>query len=191
MFEFGVLLVFIGSAGAYLYPGLEDNDQILLKIAELQFPEIGYGVFIVAMLGVVMSTQDTTLNGSSIVFSQDILGSLFPRLTEDRKLIYAKVYTILLGFMAVIVAVYITSALGAIITVVTYYIPMMLPVTFFSITKKTHYWQSAIVSMLAGLLFSVAWQYLGSDHLPTLLVGLLGATFGYLISDRLVQDKVK
>lgn len=183
----GVLLVFIGSAGAYLHPNFADSDQILLQIAEKHLPSVVYGIFVVAMLGVVMSTQDTTLNGSSIVFSQDILGSIFPGISDTQKLNYAKVYTIILGVAAIIIAVYITSALSAIITVVTYYLPMMLPVTLFAILKKKHYWQSAVVSMLAGLIFSLIWEYLGPEVLPTLLVGLSGSTIAYFLVDAILM----
>ena len=37
-----VLMIFIGTAGAYMYPQLADNDQVLLHIAEIKFPGILY-----------------------------------------------------------------------------------------------------------------------------------------------------
>lgn len=179
----GVLLIFIGSAGAFLHPELGDSDQVLLQIAEFHFPHALYGVFVVAMLGVVMSTQDTTLNGASIVFSQDILSTLSPDLSDEKKLLYAKIFTIFLGVAAIIIAVYITSVLHAIIFVVTFYIPVMFPTTFFSIIKKKHYWPSALISMASGLIFCLFWQFAGNDTLPPLFVGLLAGILSYLISD--------
>lgn len=187
----GLLLLFIGSAGAYLHPELGDSDQVLLQIAEMHFPDALYGVFIVAMLGVVMSTQDTTLNGASIVFSQDILSTLKPGITDAQKLFYAKIYTIFLGIAAVIIAVYITSVLGAIINVVTFYIPVMLPVTFFSIVKKKHYWQSAVISMICGFFFCLFWQKAGSESLPPLFIGLSAGILAYLITDQFLDLRNK
>ncbi len=52
-----VAMIFIGSVGHYLYPDLGNSDQLLLHIASEHFPGFLYGIFIVAMIGVVMSTR--------------------------------------------------------------------------------------------------------------------------------------
>ena len=130
-----VLMVFIGSAGYYLYPDLGDNDQVLLQIASNNFPGILYGIFIIAMIGVVMSTQDTLLNASSVLFSEDIVSIFFPDINETQKLVVAKSYTVFLGLISILIASILSSVLGAIMTVTEYYIPIMIPVRIFAIVK--------------------------------------------------------
>lgn len=177
-----ILMVFIGSAGYYLYPELGDNDQVLLQIASNNFPGILYGIFIIAMIGVVMSSQDTLLNASSVLFSEDIVGAIFPSLSE-KKLLIAKSYTVFLGIVSAIIASTLSSVLGAIMTVTEYYIPVMIPVIIFSIVKKECYWQSALTSMSVGFLSYLVWKLMDGETIPELLVAIVFSTLSYFISD--------
>jgi SSS family solute:Na+ symporter len=183
-----LLMVFIGSAGAYLRPGLADSDQVLLQIAASQFHGILYGIFIIAMIGVVMSTQDTTLNMSGIIFSEDIITGFRPGISDERKLFFAKLFTVLVGVAAILIAGFLDSILNAIIVIFSYYIPVMIPVTFFSVLKKKHYWQSAIASMVAGFLSTLIWELVGPEWLPTLLVGLAFSTLTYWLTDQAMEN---
>lgn len=186
-----VLMVFIGSAGYYLYPNLGDNDQVLLLIASNHFPGILYGIFIIAMIGVVMSSQDTLLNAGSVLFSEDIVGSLLPALNEEKKLLIAKSYTIILGIISIIIASTLSSVLGAIMTVTEYYIPVMIPVIIFSIVKRKCYWQSAITAMLVGLITYLSWKQLEIEIIPELIAALTLSTLSYLISDLIINSQRK
>ncbi|MEM0994423.1 MAG: hypothetical protein AAGI49_15390, partial [Bacteroidota bacterium] len=84
-----VLMVFIGSAGAYLHPDFPNDDQVLLKIAAVYFPDFLYGIFLIALIGVVMSTQDSAINMAAIAFSEDVMGGFQPHLSNRQKLRYA------------------------------------------------------------------------------------------------------
>jgi SSS family solute:Na+ symporter len=182
-----VLMVFIGSAGFYLYPELADNDQVLLQIASKNFPGILYGIFIIAMIGVVMSSQDTLLNSSSVLFGEDIVGTIFPSIHESKKLLVAKSYTIFLGVVSILIASKLSSVLGAIMTVTEYYIPIMIPVIIFSVVKTNCHWQSALVSMVVGFLSYLIWKNMGNDIIPELIVALFLSTISYLISDYILK----
>lgn len=183
-----VLMVFIGSTGYYLYPELGNNDQVLLHIASEHFPGILYGIFIIAMIGVVMSSQDTVLNAGSILFSEDIMGALKP-MTEKQKLKTAKLYTILMGVICIILASYLSSILEVIMIITEYYIPVMIPVIIFSILKKNFHWQSALISMLVGLISYIIWKQFFSSFMPELLVAFSLSTLSYLASDFILAKK--
>lgn len=177
-----VLMVFIGSTGFYLYPELANNDQVLLHIASEHFPGILYGIFIIAMIGIVMSSQDTVLNAGSILFSEDIMGTLKP-MTAKQKLKAAKIYTIIMGVICIIVASYLSSILEVIMIIVEFYIPVMIPVIIFSILKKNLHWQSALISMSVGFISYIVWKQFFSFIMPELLVALSLSTLSYVASD--------
>lgn len=183
-----VLMVFIGSTGYYLYPELDNNDQVLLHIASEHFPGILYGIFIIAMLGVVMSSQDTVLNAGSILFSEDIIGVLKP-MTEKQKLKIAKLFTLLMGVICIILASYLSSILEVIMIITEYYIPVMIPVIVFSILKKKLHWQSALISMLVGLISYIIWKQFFSSIMPELLMAFSLSILSYLISDFFLTKK--
>ena len=182
-----LLMIFIGSAGYYLHPELIDSDQVLLQISANHFPGILYGIFIIAMIGVVMSSQDTLLNASSVVFSEDIVGTLVSSLDEKKKLIVAKSYTVFLGVVSIIIASTLSSVLGAIMTVTEYYIPVMIPVIIFSVVKDRCHWQSALIAMSVGLFSYLAWKNFGGEIVPELLVALILSTASYFVSDFIID----
>ncbi len=186
-----VIMVFIGSSGSFLHPDLVADDQVLLNIGAHYYPNFLYGIFIIAMLGIVMSTQDTLLNAAAILFGEDVLGGFDPELSDQRKLIYSKGFTFLLGFISILVASTLSSVLHSIVSIASYYIPVLIPVTLFSILKENHFWQSAIVSMIAGFLSYLAWDLIDVTILPSILVGLAGSTLAYLIADWYIANHTK
>ncbi len=179
-----VLMCFIGSAGAYLLPNLEESDQLLLNIAESQFPSILYSIFIIAMLGVVMSTMDSTINSASITFSEDVIGRFKPQITDATKLKYAKFFTLSLGVIAIIIASFLTSILDIIMSIIAIYTPIMVPVALFAILKSTHYWQAGVASMIGGLVYFLFWQLIGAPFLPPEVVATLLSGLTYWVVDR-------
>lgn len=183
-----VAMIFIGSVGHYLYPDLGNSDQLLLHIASEHFPGFLYGIFIVAMIGVVMSSQDTILNAGSILFSEDIMGAIKP-ISADQKLLYAKVYTVVMGLVCIIIASSLTSVLQVIMLVTEYYIPVLIPVIVFSILKRECHWQSALTSMLVGLISYEIWKHFFNYIFPELFAALILSTLSYLISDYILSNK--
>jgi solute:Na+ symporter, SSS family len=178
-------MVFIGNAGEFLHPELMANDQVLLNIAEAHLPQSLYGLFMVALIGVVMSSADTTLNTASIVFSEDVLGGIWKETSQVQKLNAAKYFTIILGIISVFIASYLTSVLDAVMSIFTIYMPMMIPIIIMSILKKKHIWQSAIISMVCGPLAFLVWDYLNITSLPSSFVGVLAGFISYLVSDKI------
>lgn len=184
-----VLMIFIGTVGAYLYPQFANNDQVLLNIASIHFPGILYGIFIIAMIGVVMSSQDTFLNNAGVSFAQDILPRIKPAISETQKLFYSKAYTIFIGLVAIGIASFVDSALALVIIILDYYTNILLVVTLFAILKNQHYWQSAVLSMLAGFLLKLGWDSFGNELIPSIVVGLSASLIAYLGSDFITIGK--
>ncbi|GAA4891986.1 sodium:solute symporter [Flaviramulus aquimarinus] len=178
-----VLMIFIGTAGAYMYPQLVDNDQVLLHIAEIQFHGIFYGIFIIAMIGVVMSSQDTFLNNAGVSFAQDILPRFKPSASNKNKLLYSKAYTIFISLVAIVVANYVESALQIALIILDYYANVMLAATVFAIIKKNYYWQSAALSMASGFVSKLVWDLIGIEDIPSIFIGISFSFIAYLLTD--------
>lgn len=179
--SWAVIMVSLGVLGAYLHPDFADNDQLLLHLASAHFPTAMYGMFLIAMMGAVMSTQDSALNAASVLFTEDVLGAFVPEMSPRSKLLASRVITILIGLLAILVAAYISSILSTIIAIFSIYIPVMLPVLLFSVFKKRHYWPSALAAMVTGLGGYLLWA--GSAYtglLPPILVASVLSAGAYV-----------
>jgi SSS family transporter len=65
--------------GKLQFPGLEDADQVFLRVMESEFPPLIRGIAVAAVLAAVMSTTDALLLACSSAIAHDILGNLLKR----------------------------------------------------------------------------------------------------------------
>ena len=66
------------------FPGLQDADQLFLRVMETQFPPIIRGIAVAAVLAAVMSTTDALLLACSSAIAHDLLGNLLDGKAGDR-----------------------------------------------------------------------------------------------------------
>ncbi len=74
-------IVPVGKLG---FPGLEDADQVFLRVMETEFPAVVRGVAVAAVLAAVMSTTDALLLATSSAITHDLLGGFFRLRTGER-----------------------------------------------------------------------------------------------------------
>lgn len=70
--------------GKVQFPGLEDADQVFLRVMEAQFPPVIRGIAVAAVLAAVMSTTDALLLACSSAIAHDILGNFSREKTSER-----------------------------------------------------------------------------------------------------------
>jgi len=176
------VMLSLGNLGQTLHPDTSNTDQLLLHLAAFHYNDVFYGIFIVVMIGVVMSTQDSLLNSASIVFTVDMLMVFNPDLSDRAKLTAAKASTLAIGLTAMLIAIYVDSVLQSVIWIFSVYIPTMLPVIVFSIYSTRPHWQAALVSMATGFVMSLYWEWSGFNAIaPSTLVALICSTAGYVL----------
>ena len=73
------------------FPGLEDADQLFLRVMETQFPPVVRGIAVAAVLAAVMSTTDALLLACSSAVSHDLLGGLRGGRASERTLAMVRV----------------------------------------------------------------------------------------------------
>ena len=181
-FAFGwfLLMILLGNLARVLDPQLADTDRALLSLAQDHFGVLLYGVFIVAMIGVIMSSQDSMLNGASVVFASDIVGVFKKEISDDEKLKLARVSTVAIGLLAIFTAIYVDSILQAIILIWSVYTPALLPVILFSLYLKRFVWQAAVAAMVVAIVVGCVWVFAGWGRIfPTTLAGLIASLASY------------
>ena len=81
-----VAVLAIVPVGKLQFPGLEDADQVFLKVMESEFPTLIRGVAVAAVLAAVMSTTDALLLACSSAIAHDILGGLLRDRASEKTL---------------------------------------------------------------------------------------------------------
>lgn len=174
-------MLYLGVLAKSVYPDIEASDQLLIVIAKNQLNYGLYGVFAVAIVGIVMSSQDSLVNAGATVFTNDIYG-VFKKLNDTHKLYLARTATILIGICSIIFALYLPSILEGLLLVYSFWAPAILVPLFASIFLHKWSWKSATASMLTGIVVSLVWgNFSISQYIPTIFAGLFFSCISYFI----------
>ena len=73
------------------FPGLQDADQLFLRVMETQFPPLIRGIAVAAVLAAVMSTTDALLLACSSAIAHDILGGFLRDRASERTLSFVRI----------------------------------------------------------------------------------------------------
>jgi Na+/proline symporter/signal transduction histidine kinase len=134
------------------------------------------GLIIIAIIAFAMSTADSIINASSVLFTHDIYG-LF---TKDKKneLLVAKIFGCILGFGTIILSLIETDLIRIIIFTGSFYFPLVMPpfiLTLFGFRSSA---KSVLIAMFAGLVATILWKILPMEWsgISQEVAGLLFAT---------------
>ncbi|MBK8735299.1 MAG: sodium:solute symporter family protein [Saprospiraceae bacterium] len=182
-----LIMLTIGILGKASNISFSSNDKTLLELGKTFYPNGIFGLFAIAMVGVVMSTLDALINGASVIFAKDILGST--QNLEDKKILYfSRMAGLLIGVISILLAVYIPSIIGSLLFFYSIWVPSILAVTLFSIYFKKHYWQSALISMLSGVMVSIIWNLTPyKEQIPTIIIGIIISASFYLTTHLILK----
>ena len=190
IFLFGAVTA--GIAGRALFPGLEDAEQVFPTLASELFPPLLTGVLLVIVLSAIMSTVDSLLLLASSSIVRDTMQKILGSRKSDATLAgYGKVVTVIIGVIAVFVAVYMAenklifwfvlfswSGLGAAFG------PVVLALLYDQRTTGA----GIVAGMLGGFLTSVVWvQYFkeGAYGLYEAIPGFIVAAVATVVVSRL------
>lgn len=181
-FDVGAILA--GMAGRVLIPNLADPELILPQMSASLFPAFFTGVFLVVVLAAIMSTADSLLLLASSSVVRDVAQQVFdPRMPERRATWLAKVVTVLVGSVALALALaearmifwfvlFAWSGLAAAFT------PVVLCSLFWPRTTKA----GAVAGMLGGFVTTVVWVLVFKQHFYDLYEMLPGFAAGFALT---------
>lgn len=180
------IMLTIGILSTYSLSLTNDSDQVLLEISKLYLNPIIYTLFSLALIGVVMSTQDSLINSASITFGKDILSPF--SLDEKKTYLFSRFVCVAVGIMSIIFSIYVPNIINSLLLFYSIWIPSMFVPLVFSVYKKNLNWQSAIISMISGIFFGLFWTKINpSGNLPTILVGLSISLASYILTDYIIK----
>jgi len=110
----------IGMGASALFPQIASPEQAFpVVINEVLPPFIG-GIVLAALLGAVMSSADTILFSASTILAVDIIGRFRP-LTQAKTLFYSRWAVVVLGVVALLLALALRGVINALLFAYTVY----------------------------------------------------------------------
>jgi Na+/proline symporter len=176
--------------GKMRFPGLQDADQIFLRVIEGQFPPDIRGLAVAAVLAAVMSTTDALLLACSSAVSHDLLGNFIERKLSHKAIGRVTVLvTCIIGLIAMVLAYsppkliteFYSAAIG------------LLSASLFVPTIAGLWWKRAnlsggIASLLTGAAVYLAVQFTpGTPPLSAILFALPASALAMAVFSRFGQ----
>lgn len=186
------IVVGLGIIGTMLLPSSTPQDEVFISLVSSYVPHGLVGIVLIALVAIVMSSQESVLNAGAVAFTEDIT-SRFWELKDNQKLIMSRIYTSVVGILATFFALYAPSIIDGLLILYSIWAPtILLPLVmglFIKNTRNTAGW----LSILFGGSGSLVWRLLLGEprEIPSIIIGLATASCGYIIGHYLSKNNQK
>ncbi|MCW8885429.1 MAG: sodium:solute symporter family protein, partial [Motiliproteus sp.] len=160
---FGFLFYFvsatIGLVALVLFPDTSP-DRAMPELIRSALPVGITGLVLAALLAVVMSTADSYLNSSAVVFVRDIYQSFInPEVSEQKRLWIERGVNLAIGIGAIIFALYATSIIDALLLSYALWAPTVLIPFVLAVLLDLNCKRAALLAMIAGAAVTLIWKW--------------------------------
>jgi len=139
-------------------PNISVDDIIKVLIFDQLIP-VYKGLMLVGVIAMTMSTADSYINSSSILFSHDFLRSL--NIKVKNELLAARITSLIIGTIALLLSLKDTTVFKLIIFTIGFYMPIVtVPFIMAIFSYRTPYEKAVLYGMGAGLAVVLLWSYL-------------------------------
>jgi Na+/proline symporter len=174
-FVVGCIPVVIGLLGVKYMPGLADAETLMPVLAKEHLNYFFYVVFVGALVSAILSTVDTTLLASSALLSHNLVYPSFPKLSEKRKVLVARLGTLCAGILSYIIAYSSESITDLVETASSLGGPTILVLTVTALWDKRGTAFNALFAMIASIVAWIIGHYVIESEFPVILTVLVCA----------------
>lgn len=174
---YAIFLIFItinGLIAFIIYPEIKPSLALPYLIDHI-IPTGLQGVVIAGLLAAVMSTADSDLNITSITLVKDFFTPIFNLSNQGRMLIIARLTNIIIGSLAIFIALRFNSVVDLVIFVAGFWGPIILVPLIFALYDITIPKFAMAFTSLAGGASFLSWEYFmaTTNNLKSVFVGTL------------------
>jgi len=118
---FALCIVLLGMSAKVLFPAMSSAEAALPLLIRDQLPLFAGGLVMAAFVGAMMSSSDTCLVSTGTILSNDIVKKLKPSLSEEKTVLVARISIVVIGVLALLLALQLGSVISSLIFAYTVY----------------------------------------------------------------------
>lgn len=141
-------------------PNIEQGKLLGYIIDTYTYPGFK-GLVIIAITAMSMSTADSFINSSSVLFAHDICKPLNVNLSSKKELLLSKIFAFATGIAAIFLALSSTNLLSIILNTQSFYMPIVTVSLMLSILGFHSTTKPVLIGMGAALITVICWKMLG------------------------------
>ena len=158
------------------------TDSIVSYIID-QYAYPGFkGFILVGIISMLMSTADSYINSSAILFAHDICRPMKVKWVDNNELLLSQLSAVFVGVFAITITLFSNNLFDLYILINDFYVPIIDAPVLLAILGFRSSQKSVLIGMAAGAVVTVLWtKILPNTDLESAIPGLL-ANFIFLIS---------
>jgi Na+/proline symporter/signal transduction histidine kinase len=171
LIEYGV----IAAIGVFLLASNDTNlnpDSVMTYIMDNYTSGVFKGLFIVGIMAMLMSTADSYINCSSVLFSYDFCQSIGINLNPQKELLLARFSAFTIGIAALLLSLFSHNLLELILSCYSFYMPVVSVPLIFAIFGFRSTSKSVLIGMSAGFITVIIFKILEFD-INSLIPGMI------------------
>jgi len=165
------IIILCGLATLRLFPDLPDPDTSLIVLGAA-LPAVGRGVFFVGLLAAIMSTVNSFLQSGASSLAYDVFRHFRPATEEAQLLALSRLLVIVLGVLSLSLALWFQMIVPALLFTLSMWTAGILVPTLAALAGRKLRKDTALYSLLAGALSSLAWKIVQPFDVDALFIGL-------------------
>lgn len=138
----------------HVNPDLDKSQLLGFIVDTYTYPGLK-GLVIIAVTAMAMSTADSNINASSVLFSNDLCKPL--NIGKGHELLLSKLFAIFLGLFSIGLAFIAKDLLSIILLSSSFYMPIVTPVLILTILGFRSSSISILIGMFAGFITTIIW----------------------------------
>lgn len=145
------------------------------------------GFFIIGIMAMVMSTADSYINTSSILFSYDLCQSLGVKLSAKKSLLLVRVSSLLIGVSGLLLSLFSQNLLNLILNTYSFYMPIVSIPLILAIFGFRSSSTAVLIGMVAGFVTVIYFKVF--SKVDSIMPGMLGNLIFFMGSHYILGEK--
>jgi Na+/proline symporter/signal transduction histidine kinase len=164
-----------------------DENNVLQYVLDNYCPTGFKGFFMIGIMAMIMSTADSYINTSSILFSYDLCQSLGVKLSEQKTLLLIRISSLLIGIGGLLLSFFSGNLLEMILTSHGFYMPIVSVPLILAIFGFRSSSTAVLIGMVAGFVTVIYFKIF--SKVDSIMPGMLGNLVFFMGSHYILGEK--
>lgn len=164
-----------------------DENNVMQYVLDNYCPTGFKGFFMIGIMAMIMSTADSYINTSSILFSYDLCQSLGVKLSEQKTLLLIRISSLLIGIAGLLLSFFSGNLLEMILTSHGFYMPIVSVPLILAIFGFRSSSTAVLIGMVAGFVTVIYFKIF--SKVDSIMPGMLGNLVFFMGSHYILGEK--
>ncbi len=184
----GVMACLIGIIALSHNPNMDPDNLIIYVVDHYSFPGLK-GITLIAIMSMGMSTADSYVNASAVIFSNDFCKPLGIQFIKN-ELLLSRSCSCFIGIIAILFVLFTDNLFGLLLLAGNFYTPIITAPLMMAIFGFRTTSRSVLIGMISGFIVTVLWRiYIQSiTNIDSIIPGTIANLLALLLSHYLLRE---